>query len=336
MNKLISVIVLNYNGKQYLEKCFNSLVKQTFSPVELIMVDNGSSDGSVEYVRERFPDIKIIQNKKNYGFAEGNNIGVQSARGKYIVLLNNDVTVPANWLAELYEVVRSGAVIGGSTIHNQGMPDSFYKKNGTLNILGRNIPCVFSDLTKTFYASGCSLIFNKDLVGVPFDKDYFAYQEDVYLGWKVRLQGGEIKHCPESIVNHLSSETAQRIGNSKITFYRERNRLLNLFVFYQFKTILKIFPLLISEVIFRSMVIVAAPKKSFAGFINAIGWLVFNYSTVLKKRRKIQRIRSRDDREILKWMTSRLVWGENSGSNIINYFSRYYCGIVGLKTYEFK
>ncbi len=334
MNALISIIILNYNGRQYLKDCFKSLKKQIYQPIELIMIDNGSSDGSVEYVRENFSDIRIIQNNKNYGFAEGNNIGVKSAKGEYVVLLNNDVTVPNNWLTELYETVKCGAVIGDSMIQNQGMPDGFYEKNGTLNILGHNIPCVFSDLAKTFYASGCSMIFNKDLVGIPFDPDYFAYQEDVYLGWKVRLQGGEIKHCPESIVNHLSSKTAKKIGSSKITFYQERNRLLNLFIFYQLKTIIKIFPLLMVELILRSIIVTLSRRKSIVGFIGAVGWLVFNCKKVLEKRSKIQKSRVVDDNGILQWMTSRLVWGDKILSRIINSISMCYCGIVGLSTYE--
>jgi len=277
MNNSISVIVLNYNGKLFLENCFLSLKKQTLKPFEIIMVDNGSSDGSVEYIRKAFPGIRVIENKVNSGFAGGNNIGVEAAKGKYIVLLNNDVIVNKNWLAELYKTFNNKVQLAGSAIHNEGEPLSLLESSGTLNILGRSIPGVFTDLTKSFYASGCSLIFNKEIVGSPFDNDYFVYHEDVYLGWKIRLQGGEVKNSPHSIVNHLNGKTTEKIKGSIITFYQERNRILNLLIFYQFKTILKIFPLLLLDLIFRFFVIAILRKKSLIGFIKSGFWIIFHF-----------------------------------------------------------
>jgi len=97
----VSVIVVNYNGKLFLKKCISSLSSQSYPDIEIIFVDNGSSDGSTEYVRKEFPSVKIIESKKNLGFAKGNNIGIQEARGEFIATLNNDTEVTSQWLEEL-------------------------------------------------------------------------------------------------------------------------------------------------------------------------------------------------------------------------------------------
>ncbi|MBU4223242.1 MAG: glycosyltransferase family 2 protein, partial [Euryarchaeota archaeon] len=90
---LVSVIIVNYNGKQYLKNCLSSLSAQSYPAIEVIFVDNASSDGSVEYVRKEFPSVRIIESKKNLGFAKGNNLGIREARGELIATLNNDTEV---------------------------------------------------------------------------------------------------------------------------------------------------------------------------------------------------------------------------------------------------
>ena len=90
---LVSVIVLNYNGMRFLDTCYSSLMKTEYEPVEWIMVDNASTDDSVKFVSQHFPEVTLILNHENAGFSKGNNIGIRAAKGKYVVLLNNDVRV---------------------------------------------------------------------------------------------------------------------------------------------------------------------------------------------------------------------------------------------------
>ena len=119
---LVSVIVVNWNGKASLDDCLSSLRNQTFLDFELIVVDNGSTDGSVEIVRSHFPDCLIIRNTSNYGFARGNNQGIEKAKGKYIALLNNDAEAESHWLEELVKVAEEDHRIGmlASKIYLQG------------------------------------------------------------------------------------------------------------------------------------------------------------------------------------------------------------------------
>ena len=109
---LVSVIIVNYNGKHYLKKCISSLSAQSYPAIEVIFVDNGSSDGSTEYVRKEFPSVKIIESKKNLGFAKGNNKGIKEARSELIATLNNDTQVSSRWLEELVSAMNSDKKVG--------------------------------------------------------------------------------------------------------------------------------------------------------------------------------------------------------------------------------
>src|SRR3990170_8146316 len=110
---LCSIVALNYNGKEHLEECFNSIREMNYpkSRYELIMVDNGSKDNSVNFARKKFPWVKILKLDKNYGFAEGNNRGMEVARGKYVIILNNDTKVDKNFLLELVKVAENNKKI---------------------------------------------------------------------------------------------------------------------------------------------------------------------------------------------------------------------------------
>ena len=106
MKPLLSVIIPNWNGKRFLQECLDSLKDQTYSHFETILVDNGSTDGSVEFVRERYGEfVQIIRNEINLGFTGGNNVGIRAARGEYIVLLNNDTWADPRWLEELVKAI---------------------------------------------------------------------------------------------------------------------------------------------------------------------------------------------------------------------------------------
>src|SRR3989338_3853888 len=108
----LSVVVLNWNGKQYLNNCLGSLSKQNYKDFEVILVDNGSTDGSVDYVRKNFPKARVIENKKNLGFTIGNNIGIEKSKGRYVFILNNDTKLDKSCLKELVNVMDSNKKIG--------------------------------------------------------------------------------------------------------------------------------------------------------------------------------------------------------------------------------
>ncbi len=332
----VSVVILNWNGKRYLENCLKSLIEQTYRFFEIIVVDNGgSTDGSIEMCKNIFSNVKLILIKKNIGYAGGCNVGVSYAKGELVAILCNDNVAEKTWLEELVNGVLSNHQIGCamSKSYTKGVPKSIYEKRiGTINLVGRNVLGALSGswekkIHSTFYASGNSLIFRKDSIGTPFDPDYYTYAEDVYLSWFLRLKGFDIVHIPNSIVHHEGSITTKRKRITSI-FYSERNRLMNLFIFYQFLTLLKISPF-----IFIDFFLIKSFKQKIA-IIGSFSWMIMNFHQIMMKRKHIQRLRKIDDKDVLKHMSSNL---SNSGifSSIANKFGYLYCKIMKLYTMEF-
>jgi GT2 family glycosyltransferase len=337
MNELISVIILNYNGVKYLRDCFTSLQKQTYPKFEILMVDNNSTDNSVAYVKENFPGVRIMQNRRNTGFAEGNNIGVANASGRYVVLLNNDTIVDETWLTELYTAMQETKSPLLSSFIKTREGDSVYNsQNGTLNLAGYYISGVFNKPDEAFFASGCSMMFDKEVVGLPFDPDYFFYSEDVYVSWLTRLRGYKVCQAPASIVRHVGSATTNTEKTFILTFYQERNRLLNLFIFYSRATLLKIVPYIIFDAIFRPFNILFNPRKSIRGWFSAVIWLFTNPAVIMKKRKYAQGLRKLDDNSILENMSCHIGNGKSIFVRFANGLSFIYNLATGLNTIEVK
>ena len=168
---MVSIIIINYNGKEFLADCLKSVMNQSYNDFEIIFVDNGSSDNSLEFVNNNFNDekIKIIKSDENLGFAGGNNLGFKYASGEYIVLLNNDTIVEHDWLKYLIEAMESENNIGivQSLVLTEGIPDKYYKMNGTINLLGHNIMEIFkigeNGIGEILVATGCSMMIKKSI-----------------------------------------------------------------------------------------------------------------------------------------------------------------------------
>jgi GT2 family glycosyltransferase len=215
-NPEVSIVIVNWNGKQYLKDCLRTVFNQKYPDYEMIFVDNASIDGSVEYVKEKFPKAKIIINKENLGFAEGNNIGIRASKGKYVVALNNDTTVEPHWLEELIKAAERDEKIGicASKILWMDKPNIIYSTGFILKY-----GCVIGDrghleedrnqyekLQEVFGACACSALYRKDMLNEIgcFDETYFAYHEDSDLSWRAHNAGWKAVYVPTSICYHKS------------------------------------------------------------------------------------------------------------------------------------
>lgn len=257
---LISIIILNWNGKKYLKDCFDSLESQTYPNFEIILVDNGSEDGSVKFVRENFPQIKIIGNKKNLGFAKGNNIGIKLAKGKYIFVLNNDTKVEKNCLENLVEAAEKDDKIGmcAPKILSFGNPqiidsvglniyfDGMSRGRGRMEIDDGK----YNKIEEILFPSGCAALYRKtmiDEIGL-FDENFFAYCEDTDLGLRGRLAGWKAILVPSATVYHHYSGSTEKYSDFK-AFLVERNHFwvalknfpLSLLFLVPFYTLLRYF-----------------------------------------------------------------------------------------------
>ncbi len=233
---LVSVIIPNWNGKKFLAECIDSLKEQTFRDFETVLVDNGSTDGSAEFAGERYGDsIRIIRSSKNLGYTGGNNIGIRSARGKYIVLLNNDTMVEPTWLEELVKAIGPDPRVGmwASKVcsyfrRNQieGVGELIYwdglnRAQGQYE-LDRG---QYEKMEEIFFPPGCGGMFRKavfDEIGL-FDEDFFAYGDDAEIGIRARLAGWRCYYVPRAVLYHKTSGSTGQYSPFK-AFYVERNR----------------------------------------------------------------------------------------------------------------
>jgi len=331
MNNLVSIIIVNYNGKAFLENCLRSVYAQAYSPIEVIVVDNASKDGSVDLVRNSFPDVHLVLCENNLGFAEGNNRGVGVAQGGYVVLLNNDTEVDDQWLCALIEMMKHPAIgVVTSKVITDGVPLQYYEMNGSVNYLGYNIMRVFSDLSEIFFAGGASLMFRKEDVGSPFLNEYFLYQEDVYLSWKMRLQGRSAAMAQASIVSHRGSVTTKKHTSAFVTFYQERNRMLNCLLMYQARTLILLLPYFGIDALVKIALSIVVGRKSFWGILKSYWWLMTHVGWINVERRRLQNSRKVRDSEIMRLMCAEVVNGDSRAANLVNGMSRLYARTVGL------
>jgi GT2 family glycosyltransferase len=233
---LISVIIPNWNGKHFLAECIDSLGEQTFRDFETILVDNGSTDGSAEFSEERYGGIiRIIRNKENLGFTGGNNVGIRAAKGKYIVLLNNDTWAEPTWLEELVKATYLGRPVGmwGSKIY------SYYRRD-QIEAVGELIywdglsrsrgqyaqeQGQYEEMEEIFFPPGCGGMYRKvvfEEIGL-FDEDFFAYADDAEIGIRARLAGWKCVYVPRAVLYHKNSGSTGHYSPFK-AFYVERNR----------------------------------------------------------------------------------------------------------------
>jgi GT2 family glycosyltransferase len=214
-----SVIVVNWNGKIFLEECLPALLAQTYSPCEVILVDNGSHDGSVDFVAERFPQVRIIENGENLGFAAGSNVAIRAARGDYIVTLNNDTRAEPDWLEELVKVVETDPRIGMCAskmllYHYPGLLNSTGISLDLAGIAwdrrgGERDDGLEREPVEIFGPCAGAALYRREMldeVGL-FDEDFFAYYEDVDLAWRARSRGWRCMYNPRAVVYHVHSGT---------------------------------------------------------------------------------------------------------------------------------
>ncbi len=234
----VQVVVLNWNGGVLLPDCLESLREQEYPAMLPVVVDNGSSDGSVDFVRSVFPECRILTNRKNLGFARGNNGGMQRALEEgadYVVLLNNDTRVARRWLKELVAVAEREPDAGAV-----GSKMLFYDKPRTINSAGGRMNQSFYGWDRGVYehdgrrwnartdcrsVTGGSVLLRSSAlrqVGL-FDPVYFAYYEDNDLCHRLRLQAWRIVYAPKSKVFHKHSATSGPVSSWK-TFLLERSR----------------------------------------------------------------------------------------------------------------
>ena len=230
----ISVIVLNWNGKQFLDDCFCAMRRQIFRDFETILVDNGSSDGSVEYVRARFPEVKLLALPKNLGFTGGNIAGYAQASGSLIVLLNNDTEAHPNWLEEIHRASQMHSTAGSFASKMMYFDERARVENCgfDLGMSGATVDLGRDELDgpewiqsrKVFGGCGGAVAYRRGMLeAIGFlDPDFFMTYEDLDLSFRAQLRGFECVYIPGAIVYHRYRATNRTIPSRQV-FYSQRN-----------------------------------------------------------------------------------------------------------------
>ena len=324
---LVSVIIVNWNGKKWLGKCLNSLYKQTYRNFEIIFVDNASVDGSVEFVKEFYPKVKIIINKENLGFAGGNNVGYENSIGKYIMLLNNDTFVTKDFLEILVDYLDRNKNVGivqpkmyltrgeklldsaGSFLTKTG----FLKHTGFVTDRGQ-----YNQIKEIFSAKGACMLIKKELIEKIgfFDEDYFAYFEETDFCWRAWLAGYKTVFLPQAVIYHDMGLTSGKFSSSFIDYHSFKNRIGTLVKNLEAKNLLIIMPIHLFCCAGISFLFFVKLKFENSWAIwRAIGWNIKNLGKIYRKRVNVQKhIRLVTDEEIFKLINRKICFKDSSKS----------------------
>ena len=333
MNKmpqpLVSIIILNYNAGQILLDCFESVIKTNYDNFEIIIVDNASEDKSHRKCKEKFERVRIIENEKNLGYCEGNNIGIKNAKGEFIVILNPDTTVHPDWLNELFCAYNKFGEGLYQPKHLSLSEKTVYMSAGNmLNIFGfgyarekgKKDKNQFNKIEEIGYASGTCLFTSSSVlkkVGL-FDPFIFLYHDDLDLGWRASQLGIKSYYVPASIIYHAESYSLR--WNAEKFYWLERNRKYCLLTHYSKQTYSKIFPTLLLVDFFVWMFYLT---KGFLGSkIRAELNIIKNRKKIQKRYEELESKKIISDKElIIKFPDSLYVPSNVSGKNINSIFN---------------
>lgn len=243
----VSIIILNWNGRALLAQCLPSVVQTDYPNVEIIVADNASTDDSVAWINTHFPQVRIVQHTENWGFSKGNNLAIDQAKGSYILLLNNDVEVPSDWVRPLVEAMEANPQLGAvqpklMQFVKRDMFEYTAAAGGHLDAFGYPFTqgrLFFTMETDTgqydtpaplFWAGGAAILFRKtalDLCG-NLDERFFMHMEEIDLCWRLQRKGWKIQSVPQSKVYHIGGASLPH-GNPRKVYYNFRNSLLMLY-----------------------------------------------------------------------------------------------------------
>ena len=305
--KKVAIVILNWNGKRFLEKFLPFLVKFNAAYSDIIIADNASSDDSIKFLKEQYPDLRIIQNSENGGFAKGYNDALSQVDTEYYVLLNSDIEVTENWIEPVIALMDSDKNIAAcqpkirsyknkDEFEYAGAAGGFIDNLGYPFCRGRIFQELekdekqFDDVKEIFWATGACMfvraeIFNK-LGGL--DNDFFAHMEEIDFCWRLKNDGYKIMYCPKSLIYHVGGGTLPK-NNPKKTYLNFRN---NFILLYKNLPSEKIFSVLFIRLFLDGIAgmkfLFEGHIKDFFAVIHAHFAFYFSIRKHIKKRKMIQ------------------------------------------------
>jgi GT2 family glycosyltransferase len=332
--KETAIIIVNWNSKNLLKDCLDSLQNQTNKDFRIIIVDNGSTDESVYFAKANYPEIELIELLENTGFAKANNIGIERAfkneEVRYILALNNDAKLESNFIQKITECAKNHSGFGsiqpkvlnfdGTKIDCAGILVSF-EMSAQNRGYGEIDKGQYEKEEEIFGSSACTALYSREALEkskLPennyFDGDYFAYYEDVDLAWRMRLFGLKSYYCPKARVFHIHSATGVKYSPFK-KFYLHRNQYYNIIKDLPLGMALKaifFMPVRYVLVLHSLLIKKGSVAKTYPGsgkslnIVRSIskGWLkiIKNLPSLVRKRKIIQKQKTVSNQEIKKWL----------------------------------
>jgi len=315
---LVSVVIVNWNGEDLLPTCIQSVVDQQYSSIEIIVVDNASTDSSVQAIARNFPNVTVIQNSFNAGFAQGCNRGAEIARGEFILFLNTDAWLETDFFAPIIERFQTDPSIAAITpkllrADDPARLDSCgslwsvstwlyhfgYGKDAAEEIY--NVPQLF------FALKGAVLMIRtSSFRGVGgFDNDFWCYYEETDLCHRLWLAGYTCMYYPKSTAYHQGAATAKKVNNAFIHYHNFKNQLQSFIKNFSLLNLSWILPTHILLMVFLSAAWAMQGKiqHALSGY-RAIGWTMQHLRAILKKRNATQKMRRIPDHAYLPLVTS--------------------------------
>lgn len=312
----VSVIIISWNSSAYLPACLQALEKQTVTDFEVIIVDNGSTDDSFDYMHHLGLQARIERLGKNEGFSVANNIGARLARGKWLALLNADAFPEHDWLEQLLRASEQnpGYISFSSRQIQFNAPERLDGAGDAYHISGlawRNaykLPSKTHALEKKEVFSACAaaaLYLREDFLQAGgFDEDYFSYFEDVDLGFRLRLAGKKCLYVPDAVVHHVGSASTGKRSDFSV-YYGYRNMIWTFFKDMPLPLIWFFLPVHIATLIF--FVGYLSMRGQGRVIMRAIRDAVRGLPGILEKRKTIQKNRKIKPSELLKVMSTGLL-----------------------------
>ncbi len=319
---LVEVIILTHNGKSNLIKCLSSLKKTRYSNLIVSVVDQNSQDGTFEYIKNNHSYVKLVRNKINKSFSEGNNDILKKSKAKYCILLNDDTEHHPNWIKELVKIAEKDEKIvalqpkvldmkNRKYFEYAGAAGGFIDIYGYPICRGRIFDSVeedkgqYNDEKEIFWSCGVAMFIRKDMIKKInyLDEVFESYAEELDACWRMNLLGYKIFFVPNSIIYHLgSSSWGKKKNNFKKQYLIHRNHWIALLKNTQIERWWKIVPIkLLLELLTIFSFSFRDPNKSLAT-LKANFWILFNIVMIIKKNRENIKNRAIDDKDIIKKM----------------------------------
>lgn len=327
---MVSIVILNYNGKKLLKTCLDSVVNLAYPKKEIIFLDNASTDDSVEFVLKHYPGMRVVANKENSGYAGGADQGVRISKGDYVLIMNPDIVFEPDYLdaliARLHKDSKIGAIIG--KLHQYDF--THHKKTGVIDSTGllmfKNRRCIdrgqgekdggqYDKAEEVFGVTGaCPLYCRKALedckiAGEYFDTSFFMYKEDVDISWRMWLLGWKCFYEPSAVAYHGRGTGV--LNRSCIwDIVRSRKNLSRFVKYYSYKNerlmrvknelpagvLRDILPILWKEILMAGWIILREPY-----LFKSLGRFLLQLPAALLKRREIMKKAKTDAKEMAKW-----------------------------------